>query len=209
MGLTEHHYTQCSVFFCKCHCCSAHCYSSTNLCTRSDVCTIVHALLYCGMMPLVLCLLCALLELRGIFQHKEGVFYDLGCGTGKPVFAAAAVHPWKRCIGMEILSDLHGICQNAFQVCAAGCFSSGCCDTGPRPPKGTIACHNFLCVLTPDSLRSLCHIRTWSFLRYRIHRSAGLFFSQFILHQDSPTPSLSFGTDRSLLWYRCKCIPVV
>lgn len=39
-----------------------------------------------------------------------------GCGTGKPVFAAAAMHPWSRCIGMEILGDLHGICLKALKV---------------------------------------------------------------------------------------------
>lgn len=50
------------------------------------------------------------------FRRKAGMFYDLGCGTGKPVFAAAAVYPWKRCIGMEILNDLHGICERALQV---------------------------------------------------------------------------------------------
>lgn len=48
----------------------------------------------------------------------DGVFYDLGCGTGKPVFAAAAVHPWQRCVGMEILGDLHGICLKVLQVCS-------------------------------------------------------------------------------------------
>lgn len=47
---------------------------------------------------------------------KDGVFYDLGCGTGKPVFVAAAMHPWQRCIGMEILGDLHGICLKVLQV---------------------------------------------------------------------------------------------
>lgn len=47
---------------------------------------------------------------------KDGVFYDLGCGTGKPVFAAAAVHPWQRCVGLEILGDLHSICLKALEV---------------------------------------------------------------------------------------------
>ncbi|CAN0412747.1 unnamed protein product [Ectocarpus sp. 12 AP-2014] len=51
----------------------------------------------------------------GGLPEKDGVFYDLGCGTGKPVFAAAAVHPWHRCIGMEILGDLHGICLKALE----------------------------------------------------------------------------------------------
>ncbi|CAN0299581.1 unnamed protein product, partial [Ectocarpus sp. 12 AP-2014] len=51
----------------------------------------------------------------GGLPEKDGVFYDLGCGTGKPVFAAAAMHPWHRCIGMEILGDLHGICLKALE----------------------------------------------------------------------------------------------
>ncbi|CAM9319289.1 unnamed protein product, partial [Hapterophycus canaliculatus] len=51
----------------------------------------------------------------GGLPEKDGVFYDLGCGTGKPVFAAAAMHSWSRCIGMEILSDLHGICLKALK----------------------------------------------------------------------------------------------
>ncbi|CAM9133824.1 unnamed protein product [Scytosiphon promiscuus] len=52
---------------------------------------------------------------HGGLPEKDGVFYDLGCGTGKPVFAAAAMHPWSRCIGMEILGDLHGICLKALK----------------------------------------------------------------------------------------------
>ena len=49
-----------------------------------------------------------------------GVFYDLGCGTGKPVFAAAAASApgglFRRCVGLEILSGLHEICRKALEV---------------------------------------------------------------------------------------------
>ena len=39
-------------------------------------------------------------------QRNGGVFYDLGSGTGKPVFAAL-LHPFERVVGIETLSQLH------------------------------------------------------------------------------------------------------
>jgi hypothetical protein len=36
-----------------------------------------------------------------------GIFYDLGSGTGKAVFAARFVCDFARCIGIEILDGLH------------------------------------------------------------------------------------------------------
>ena len=33
-----------------------------------------------------------------------GVCYDLGSGVGRPVFAAALLHPFARCVGIEILT---------------------------------------------------------------------------------------------------------
>ena len=36
-----------------------------------------------------------------------GNFYDLGSGLGKPVFAAAMMHEWGRCTGIEVLDMLH------------------------------------------------------------------------------------------------------
>lgn len=36
--------------------------------------------------------------------HK---FVDLGSGTGKPVFAAALLHPWRQCVGIELLDSLY------------------------------------------------------------------------------------------------------
>jgi hypothetical protein len=41
-------------------------------------------------------------------QGEHQVFCDIGSGTGKPCFAAALLHTWKRCTGVEILSGLHG-----------------------------------------------------------------------------------------------------
>ena len=37
-----------------------------------------------------------------------GAFYDLGSGTGKAVFAAALIHRFERCVGIEVLESLHG-----------------------------------------------------------------------------------------------------
>lgn len=38
-----------------------------------------------------------------------GIFYDLGSGTGKMVYAAAIVHSFQRCVGVELLGKLHRI----------------------------------------------------------------------------------------------------
>ena len=39
---------------------------------------------------------------------QNAVFIDLGSGTGRGVLAAAALFPFARLIGMEILEGLHG-----------------------------------------------------------------------------------------------------
>mmetsp|Transcript_20054 Transcript_20054/g.28816 ORF Transcript_20054/g.28816 Transcript_20054/m.28816 type:complete len:415 (+) Transcript_20054:111-1355(+) len=45
--------------------------------------------------------------LRKINPSPGGVFYDLGSGTGKAVFAARFVCDFSRCIGIEVLESLH------------------------------------------------------------------------------------------------------
>lgn len=40
---------------------------------------------------------------------KGGKFYDLGSGTGKGVVAAALLHNFEECIGIELLQGLYGI----------------------------------------------------------------------------------------------------
>jgi hypothetical protein len=35
-----------------------------------------------------------------------GEFADLGCGSGKPVFAAALSHNFEKCLGVEILPGM-------------------------------------------------------------------------------------------------------
>ena len=44
-------------------------------------------------------------------QLKEGNFYDLGSGSGKGVIAAALIHPFKKCIGIELLNSLYNISE--------------------------------------------------------------------------------------------------
>lgn len=41
------------------------------------------------------------------FPSRGGRFYDIGAGTGKPVIAAALLHPWELCCGVELLGSLH------------------------------------------------------------------------------------------------------
>ena len=43
----------------------------------------------------------------GGFQEPGGIFYDLGSGLGKAVFAAALLYQWRRCTGIEVLDMLH------------------------------------------------------------------------------------------------------
>jgi len=43
----------------------------------------------------------------GFMQEPGGIFYDIGSGTGKPVFAAVCIHPFEKAIGVEILEGLY------------------------------------------------------------------------------------------------------
>jgi hypothetical protein len=43
----------------------------------------------------------------GVLQHRGGYFYDLGSGIGKPVIAAALLHNFEKCIGIETLEGLY------------------------------------------------------------------------------------------------------
>jgi SAM-dependent methyltransferase len=52
---------------------------------------------------------------------REGAtFLDVGSGTGKPVFAAALLHPWARCVGVEILPGLHAAALGVRAAWAGG-----------------------------------------------------------------------------------------
>ena len=43
----------------------------------------------------------------GLAEPGKGVYYDIGSGTGKPVFAAVLMHSFERAVGIEILESLH------------------------------------------------------------------------------------------------------
>ena len=45
--------------------------------------------------------------LQAVNPRPGTVFYDLGSGVGRGVIAAALLHPFVCCIGIELLSDLH------------------------------------------------------------------------------------------------------
>lgn len=48
----------------------------------------------------------------GFHPQNNGIFIDIGCGVGNCVFAAALLHNFHSCIGIEILSDLYCVCNN-------------------------------------------------------------------------------------------------
>ena len=45
----------------------------------------------------------------GFLQRCGGIFYDLGSGTGKAVIAAAMLHNFDVCYGIEILEGLYSV----------------------------------------------------------------------------------------------------
>jgi len=48
-------------------------------------------------------------QYHGGLQDGGGVFYDLGSGTGKAVCAAAILHTFDKCVGIEVLQTLHEV----------------------------------------------------------------------------------------------------
>jgi len=47
-------------------------------------------------------------EESGVMQEPgKDVLYDIGSGTGKPCFAAAAIFPFRKVVGIEVLGSLH------------------------------------------------------------------------------------------------------
>ena len=50
------------------------------------------------------------LQQQGLMtKTRTGKFYDLGSGSGKVIVAAALLHSFESCCGIEILASLHGI----------------------------------------------------------------------------------------------------
>ena len=47
---------------------------------------------------------------------RDGVFYDLGSGTGKAVVAMSLIHPFKKCVGIEYLETLYDLSQEVKQI---------------------------------------------------------------------------------------------
>lgn len=43
----------------------------------------------------------------GVLKRKQGKFFDLGAGVGKAVIAAAMLHPFASCVGIEVLENIH------------------------------------------------------------------------------------------------------
>lgn len=75
-------------------------------------------------------------ELRNLFDlikmhnglQEDSYFYDLGSGVGKPCIAAALLHNFKACTGIEITKDLYdvslSVLEKATFQCHIGTFSS-------------------------------------------------------------------------------------
>jgi Histone methylation protein DOT1 len=51
----------------------------------------------------------------GVLQHRGGIFYDLGSGTGKPVVAAALLFNFDLCCGIEVLEGLYSVSLDLMQ----------------------------------------------------------------------------------------------
>lgn len=49
----------------------------------------------------------AMQELLEHLPQQRGVFYDLGSGTGKAVILASMLKGFDKCVGVELLQDLH------------------------------------------------------------------------------------------------------
>ena len=45
----------------------------------------------------------------GILQNRGGTLYDLGSGTGKACVAAAILHNFDQCVGVECLEGLFSV----------------------------------------------------------------------------------------------------
>lgn len=51
---------------------------------------------------------------------QNGVFLDVGCGTGKPMFAAALLHSWAKVLGVEFLEGLVDAAMDVQEVWEGG-----------------------------------------------------------------------------------------
>ena len=60
------------------------------------------------------------------------MFYDVGSGSGRGVFAAAFLHDFDKCVGIEILDGLHVVPLRAVRVCLTD-FLFFCVMRRPNP----------------------------------------------------------------------------
>jgi len=54
--------------------------------------------------------------LQFIQPKPDEIFYDLGTGLGKPLAVAALLYPFKKCVGIELFSDLTDPAQAIMQT---------------------------------------------------------------------------------------------
>jgi len=54
------------------------------------------------------------------------VFCDIGSGAGRLVLAAAALHRWKLCRGIELLESIHDVGQKTLETCRISSSNESC-----------------------------------------------------------------------------------
>ena len=69
-------------------------------------------------------------RMGGVLHRRSGVFVDLGAGLGKPVFSAALLHSFKKCVGVEVLQTLHESSEEMNEI-----FNKRCRPLLNHPPK--------------------------------------------------------------------------
>jgi Histone methylation protein DOT1 len=60
---------------------------------------------------------CALWDREHVGTRDDKVFCDLGSGSGRLVLAAAALHPWQLCRGVELLPGIHMLAVDNLALC--------------------------------------------------------------------------------------------
>jgi hypothetical protein len=54
---------------------------------------------------------------ENVKSWEDKVFTDVGSGTGRLVLAAAALHPWRLCRGVEVLKGIHNVALETLEKC--------------------------------------------------------------------------------------------
>ncbi|ETV92550.1 hypothetical protein H310_13214 [Aphanomyces invadans] len=58
----------------------------------------------------------SILKRHDVLSKPGGVFLDIGCGSGRPVFAAALLHDFDECVGYEILEGLAHVAMDVAAI---------------------------------------------------------------------------------------------